>query len=258
MAPSVPQGQNLSSLFPLDPWALLQARAEAAAQQSFTLYRAPPLNGAPVDVNAEEDDEARTRDIIVAVEYKGKRGDLGRFPALYYASLTVLYKKWGFYYQLYEALTNLKPDAPALISRKFDLQDHWLREVLYLERILEIALQWSHSTDRNELCVVLFLFVSQEAISTDHSLENTREVFITLEDLSILERCACLIYSRICPAYYIRIAIEQWISLDDGSRSWLREETMKLLDKLAQAALDTAQDTSPVRPHTPYPTTTCH
>ncbi|KZP17772.1 hypothetical protein FIBSPDRAFT_894011 [Athelia psychrophila] len=102
---------NLSLFFPLDPWQLPQARAEVAGQQAFLLYRAPPLDGTPFDINTEEDDTVCTRDVIVAVEYNGKQGDLGRFPTLHYASLTVLYKKWGFYYQLYEALTNILDTA---------------------------------------------------------------------------------------------------------------------------------------------------
>lgn len=248
------QALNLSVFYPLDPWPVLQTRVEVAAQQKFTLSRQlPPANGIPFDPLAPEDQAALERDVIIQVEMQDRKGvvsyrDLATFPCLYFIPLTILYNKWEFYYKLYQALAAIETTAE-FASRQLDLKDHWLRDVLYLERVLEMAMQWSHRPDRSEICMALFLFVCQEDTSSDHSLENTRGMTFALDDAHVLERCEYgLLSFFICPAHRTPLAMQDWIDADDGSRSWLLADTITRVDELAHAALAIARAESPVRP----------
>lgn len=119
------------------------------------------------------------RGVILRGDHKGENHNLAAFPDLYFVSLTVLLSKRGFYFNLSQALAAIEPNTPALVSRQFDLQDHWLREIVYLERVLELAIQWSRTDPPRNTCQALFLFVSQEATSTDHSLESARQMHFT-------------------------------------------------------------------------------
>lgn len=240
---------NLSLLYPLEPLPILQTRVELSAQQSFKLYREPPPpdDASPFDPNAPEDAAAALRNVTVEVQWVNRKGiavqgDLATFPYLYYTPLYIIHKKWGFYYRLYEALAAIVPRSPELASRQLDLQDHWLREVLYLERVLEVAIQWTETSEG--ICRPLVCFVHQEDASTDHSLENTREQFYDVTDLSLLERCKSahlMFYVSSLP-----LAIDEWIAHDDGSRSWLEDTIMARVDGLAQAVLETARAEAPV------------
>lgn len=144
----------LHSLYPLEPYLLLQSRIQRISVQKFTLG---------LD-NADK--------VIVHVKVDDKQAILGTFPPNHAVALTILFQKWAYYQSLYDHISAMQPESADLLSRRHDLLDHWMREVLYLDRILELAIQWSHIPDHTANCDVLCTFLTQEAYSSDHSPAN--------------------------------------------------------------------------------------
>lgn len=154
------QDSNLSTVWPLDLLPKLLKHVEQSGKSTFTLQR----DGCVITLH---------------VQHEGETHNLATFPDLYITSLTILLRKRAFYWKLFQALAPMKLNTPALVSRQFNLQDHWLREVVYLDRVLQLAIIWSRNPIRGETCQALFLLVAQEATGTDHSLESTRHMRFT-------------------------------------------------------------------------------
>lgn len=156
--------QNLSTIWPLEPTEMLVPRVAKAAQQSYEL-----------SVNSSEGVPAT--EVTFSADFKDRGGDLGTFPIKYQVALTLIVKKSAYYSALFEELSQIQPKTLSNreVARQSDLSDHWAREILYLDHVLEMAMQWAYSDQRAEPCLALFYFEAQEGMSTDHSLENTRD-----------------------------------------------------------------------------------
>lgn len=163
---------NLSLLWCLEPYEMLAVRVARGSNLSITL----------TDDSFEQAPGPRTQ-LFISVR---DDLDLGTFPVLYESSLDIMLKKWNFYSKLFEHLEPIIPVTEDRRARKRDLQDRWLREILYIERILEAAVQWSYSAPCIEPCIPLLYFLAQEKISSDHSLENTEDLTILPDAIPIL------------------------------------------------------------------------
>lgn len=171
---------NLSAIWPLKPYELLVERVARGVHQSYILS----------DDSLEKGAAPRTA-LFISVKGEGRKKDLdlGTFPVLYESSLDIIIKKWTWYSRLFEHLEPTIVNTHDLLARKRDLLDHWLREILYLGRVLEMAVQWSNSTPRLEPCIPLCYFLFQESTSSNHSLENTEEVVVPPRAPVLLAKC---------------------------------------------------------------------
>lgn len=227
---------NLSAFWPLEPPQTLRAYVKEFLNLSFSLDREPRI----------EADSVPSPNVTLVVEYDGQKHDLATLPALYDVSLTILTRKFEFHRKLYQALANVDPDTRALNLRELDLRDHSLREVIYIGRVVNLVVQWTQSIDHPEICLPLLLFVTQEYISTDHSLENTRDVRVTLVSAGTLRECESAGYPLLS-VDPMPTAMDDWLYMDNDQRLWLKEGALQHVDRLVEWALSTPSDDYQVR-----------
>lgn len=200
--------KNLMYLWPMD----LPKEVPKRVAISDANYRlGGPREGEP--------DESTTLESDIG---EGSR-DLASFPSLYTTGLTVILRKWDFYSQMYD-LALKYPLAGHLdrVAWRDELLDSWGRHILYIERVLEAAIQWSLG-DRGSICHVLRLFLAQEALSTVHTFKITRDYNIAQDDEKALRACEFLFCPQ-CPLLTpLRTALHDWQMVDreNGERIWL-------------------------------------
>lgn len=149
---------SLSSFYPLEPFDLVRSRVQKSSKQKFVL-------------GYNETDTG----IVVHVQLGDKTANLATFPLDHAVALTILFRKWEYYCALFVNLSDIKPQTPELTLRQRDLQDHWVREICYLDRVLELAIQWANHSPRDSHCLDLCIFLTQEAASTYHGPSDADE-----------------------------------------------------------------------------------
>lgn len=152
---------------------------------------------------------------------------LAKFPHKYTAGLTVIIRKWDYYSRLY--ITAAAQDLskhPDKVEWKADLLESWGRHLLFIERVLEAAIQWSRG-DRGSTCHVLRLFLAQERMSTVHAPSITGNYRIAQNDENALLYSTPLAVPSPPPLRALmpitRTAIQHWQKDDrtSGARLWL-------------------------------------
>lgn len=148
----------LSPFYPLEPFDLVRSCVQKSSKQNFVL-------------GPNETDTG----IVVHVQLGEKKANLATFPLNHGVALTILFRKWEYYNALLVNLSDIKPDTPELTLRQRDLQDHWVREIFFLDRVLELAIQWANHSPRDSHCLALCKFLTQEAASTYHGPSDADE-----------------------------------------------------------------------------------
>lgn len=71
-----------------------------------------------------------------------KEAVLASFPHRYAGALSVIVSKWNYYFRVYEALREIEVEPESDKEKwKGNLLDYWGRTVLFIERVLEVAIQ---------------------------------------------------------------------------------------------------------------------
>lgn len=151
---------------------------------------------------------------------------LGTFPNSMCTVLTVLLRKWNCYHTLFLTLQT-EQDLPGDAQWAHALLDSWGRNCLYMERILEVAIQWSRAPDQPPHCVVLRLFALQESHSTHHQPAASSHYDLSNADDAVFTYCEpSPPRRRQSTKHYVRIALKWWKELHRGSLIWLDPKTI--------------------------------
>lgn len=149
---------------------------------------------------------------------------LGSFPQSMYTVLTILFRKWNYYHSLFLTLqcSQMKPDPPEDVNWVHALLDSWGRNCLYMERILEVAIQWSRAPNQPQQCVALRLFALQEYNSTHHQPAVSSMYDLSDADDTIFTQSeSYLPRGRWVTKHYMHTALKWWNELHGGSLIWL-------------------------------------
>lgn len=167
------------------------------------------------------------KEISLESTIDGKQTTLATFPPMYKGGLFVIMRKWDYFHRIYTILQHLDvQDRPEKVEWKGDLMDSWGRTILFIEHVLEAAIQWCRSPDHDgSICNVLRLFLAQERINTNHSSMRTRKYNIAPDDETALRLCKRSTTRHHC-ATLIPCALtarHDWQKADrsDGTRLWL-------------------------------------
>lgn len=170
--------KNLMLLWPMDLPKVLHDRVARACTAGYRL--------------AAEADRASDNDVKLESELFGKGGmrEVASFPCLYEAGLVLIMRKWDFYTRMYIEMRqqDVRGAPDDRVIWKTDLLDSWGRHILFIERVLEAAIQWSKG-DRGSICHVLRLFLAQEAKNTVHTLKTAKAYNISHDDDAALRTC---------------------------------------------------------------------
>lgn len=198
---------NLSSLWPHDDHEDMIRRVEQGGIASYDLIKRP----------------LQMWYLVAHMEDYGN-STLGSFPSSLRTVLSILLRKWNCYHTLFLTLqgTQTSPDPPGDPLWVHALLDSWGRNCLYMERILEVAIQWSRAPNQSEQCIVLRLFALQEYNSTHHqpavsSVYNFLDVDGTIfTNRELFPACVCINTKQ-----YACTALKWWGELHDGSLIWI-------------------------------------
>lgn len=176
--------QNLSLLWPHDSVAVLHTRIMQTAEAAFHVVMPKVRKGKKKTKKAKKQDVQ-----LVSTLDDDREALLASFPNSYAAALSVIVCKWNYYFRVYQALRAMEAEPDSDEAKwKDDLLDYWGRTVLFIERVLEVAIQWANDSDQSETCHVLRLFMAQEAIDTVHTPSKTSEYQISRDDETALFR----------------------------------------------------------------------
>lgn len=156
----------------------------------------------------------------------GKQTTLATFPPKYKGGLFVIMRKWDYFHRIYTILQHLDvQDRPEKVEWKGDLMDSWGRTILFIEHVLEAAIQWYRSPDHDgSICHVLRLFLAQERIDTNHTSMKTRKYNIAPDDETALRLCKRSTRHNCATLTPCALpARHEWQKADrmDGTRLWL-------------------------------------
>lgn len=161
----IDNARNLAYLWPHEPYALLLKRLIEGSRQAITVSILK-----------------KTGEVLLTGRLGKLTADLALLPPSFDTGMTIIVKKGNHYWRIWEILASTAI-AEDLESRKVDLMDYWGRNVLYLDRLMELIAQWSKSPDRPERCRALELFLAQEYSSTNHATNNVHGFEIQSPDL---------------------------------------------------------------------------
>lgn len=169
---------NLHPLWPHDSSTAVHTKIMETAEAAFAVVIPKPQKGKKKGKKATKQDVQ-----LVSSLEDGREAVLASFPNSYAAALSLIICKWNYYFRMYQALREIEvePDSDEA-SWKDDLLDYWGRTVLFIERVLEVAIQWANDSDQSDTCHVLRLFMAQEAIDTVHTPSKTSEYRIKRDD----------------------------------------------------------------------------
>lgn len=183
---------NLSNLWPHDVFADMVRRVEQGGLASYELVKRP----------------LQICYLVAHMEDYGS-STLASFPQSMRNVLTLLLRKWHCYYTLFITLQDSQTNPPGDEHWVHALLDSWGRNCLYMERILEVAIQWSRAPQKSEHCMVLRLFALQEFNSTHHQPAVSSVYNFSDADDSIFAQCesvpACAWYSNNISAYSVKM-----------------------------------------------------
>lgn len=165
---------NLSNLWPHDDHDDMVRRVEQGGLASYDIIKRP----------------LQTCYLVAFMEDYGN-STLGSFPQSMKTVLIVLLRKWKCYHTLFLTLqdSQIDPDPPGDENWVHALLDSWGRDCLYMERVLEVAIQWSRAPNHSEHCMVLQLFALQEFNSTHHQPTVSSAWNFLGVDGSIFDKC---------------------------------------------------------------------
>lgn len=234
------EAHNLRYLWPCDTTSHLKKLIDMSANTTIKLYE----NEHGIVLESTLKDGPENNDPV----------RLAVFPHEYSGPLYVIFRKWDYYFRIYMFLRETSlARRPKKAAWKADLLDSWGRSVLYLERVLEAAIQWAngiYGPDTGSRCHVLRLFVAQEMRNTNHSCTITKDFDIAPDDVTALDRSKpSQPHDDPTLTRSTHAAIHDWQVDDDGTRMWLFHVTQGQVAEDVNNMLDRARpDTMRVSP----------